>query len=344
MINNLKKKDFKSIVATTQENTAQKKQAKRDAKIKLSIVIPHYNRAELIIQCLDSIVANNYPQTKYEVIVIDDCSTNDTDIVKNYSKIKNYIFHTLPINSGGASIPRNIGMGLAAGDYVLFIDSDDTITAGFLSKTMAIAIAGNCDIVNVPKSTDRMAESEMAKLYDVFPIDTIMNIFDEPKYNWAFFNDHQIHGRLLKLSLIRKHNIRFPEGVFKSEDRCFNRVFWTVARTAGVCTTERYNLITLDDPSTQLHQLKTTAEDEYNMIAFLLTTIIPIPEQFASLRRKSIVFNRWFESRYTNEISGSKPHLQLLATKFAPHLKLLTVSPHTSEKAMEFLKKVTKTI
>lgn len=305
-------------------------------KIFVSIIIPHYNRPDFLLSCLDSIVANNYPQKNYEVIVVDDCSTDNIDSIINYSKIKNYHFFQLEVNSGGASIPRNFALGRARGEYILFIDSDDSISPGFLAKTVALAKRGNCDVVNVPKETERTEITSLTKNFSMFEKDTIVKISDEHKYGWPFFLDRMIHGRLLRRSLIQKFNIKFPESIKKSEDRCFNRVFWSVAKTAGICVSERYNL-SLHDETNQLHKYTVTVDDEFNMLAYLLPNIIPIPNKYASINKKAVVFNRWFKSDYLDQLLQSPHHLAILKTNYGQYFDYLYNSGKLVEKAMPII-------
>ena len=89
--------------------------------IRFSIIIPNYNNAEWIEKCLQSIFSQTY--TNYEIIVVDDCSTDDSrNILKRYEdKITLFLAQEKAYNGGA----RNMGISLATGDYILFLDSDD---------------------------------------------------------------------------------------------------------------------------------------------------------------------------------------------------------------------------
>lgn len=91
---------------------------------KLSIVIPVYNTAIYLKECLESIINQTY--SEIEIICVDDCSPdNSAEIIKEYaakdSRIK-YIKHTENKFQGGA---RNTGINAAEGSYITFVDSDD---------------------------------------------------------------------------------------------------------------------------------------------------------------------------------------------------------------------------
>ncbi len=87
---------------------------------KVSVIIPTYNRAGYIVKTLESVFAQTY--TDYEVIVVDDGSTDDTEEV-----LKPYYDRIIYIRkeNGGQGSARNVGIKLAKGEYVAFLDSDD---------------------------------------------------------------------------------------------------------------------------------------------------------------------------------------------------------------------------
>lgn len=89
----------------------------------LSIIIPVYNRQEYIEICIHSVLAQASISIPFEVIVIDDGSTDET--ARILSKFKNKIVYKRIQNSGRPAVPRNIGIRIAKGEYIAFQDSDD---------------------------------------------------------------------------------------------------------------------------------------------------------------------------------------------------------------------------
>lgn len=87
----------------------------------ISVIIPVYNRENLVTSCIESILKQTYEHR--EIIVVDDGSTDNTlNVVKQYQNdIK--IIH---IKNGGSPAARNAGLKHASGDYIAYIDSDDT--------------------------------------------------------------------------------------------------------------------------------------------------------------------------------------------------------------------------
>lgn len=106
----------------------------------ISIIIPTYNRDELIKKALDSIQDQTY--ANWECIVVDDGSTdNSLKVLKSYndkdSRIQYFQRHRLP---KGASTCRNIGLEHATGDYVLYLDSDDYLLDFCLEQRVNVII------------------------------------------------------------------------------------------------------------------------------------------------------------------------------------------------------------
>ena len=97
--------------------------------IKLSIIIPYYDRFEQINNLFGVLL----PQLtdEVEVIIVDDCSPTPLMVCDKDNRIK---VIRLKENSGGASVPRNVGLDNAIGKYVAFIDSDDLVKPNYIER------------------------------------------------------------------------------------------------------------------------------------------------------------------------------------------------------------------
>ena len=97
----------------------------------VSVIIPTYNSADTIEKAVQSVLQQDYEPV--EIIVIDDGSTDDTqNVLKDYIKNKNIIY-CWQVN-GGPGSARNKGIDMANGDFICFLDSDDQLLPGSLSK------------------------------------------------------------------------------------------------------------------------------------------------------------------------------------------------------------------
>ena len=108
---------------------ALEKLLKIEYEKKVSVILPAYNRGYCICFAIESVLNQNY--SNFELIVIDDGSTDDTsDVIQKYNDKIIYIYQ----QNQGAAAARNAGMRKAKGEYIAFIDSDDLWTREHLEK------------------------------------------------------------------------------------------------------------------------------------------------------------------------------------------------------------------
>jgi glycosyltransferase involved in cell wall biosynthesis len=101
---------------------------------KVSVIIPTYNRADYVLEAIESVLAQTY--SDYEIIVVDDGSTDETAAVLRPLAEKGVIRCVYQPNQG-ESAARNHGIRLARGDYIAFLDSDDLFLPTKLEKQVA---------------------------------------------------------------------------------------------------------------------------------------------------------------------------------------------------------------
>ncbi len=118
----------------------------------VSVIIPMYNDEKYIRELLDSILAQTFRD--FEVIVIDDCSTdNSFAIIESYKEKFNgrLTLAKTQKNSGNPGEPSNIGINLSRGEYLLILDNDDAITPTALEELYPIAKNFDADVVACEK-------------------------------------------------------------------------------------------------------------------------------------------------------------------------------------------------
>ena len=117
-----------------------------DKSIKLSVIIPVYNRADGLKKCIENVLAQDYDN--YELILVNDASTDGSgglchEYADNYDKI-------IAIDNDtnlGPGLTRNAGLDRATGDYVIFLDSDDKYDTNLLSTVAKELIKRSPDIL-----------------------------------------------------------------------------------------------------------------------------------------------------------------------------------------------------
>jgi glycosyltransferase involved in cell wall biosynthesis len=137
---------------------------------RVSVVIPAYERADVVGRAIDSALAQTV--TDIEVLVVDDGSDDDTDaVVEGYEDERvRYLAHE---TNRGVSAARNTGVEAARGDYVAFLDSDDEWLPRKLARQLAVLadrgdgwVGAYCDVATAGLSTaGRLATVVSAKLF-----------------------------------------------------------------------------------------------------------------------------------------------------------------------------------
>ncbi|MBR1804747.1 MAG: glycosyltransferase family 2 protein [Selenomonadaceae bacterium] len=116
--------------------------------MKVSVIVALYNAEKYIAECLDSLLAQTF--VDFEVIVVDDCSTDSScAIVEGYHEKFNgrLTLSHMETNTGCGALPRNKGMMLACGEYVAFLDDDDMFTKTALEELYTLAKDFDADVV-----------------------------------------------------------------------------------------------------------------------------------------------------------------------------------------------------
>lgn len=184
----------------------------------VSIIIPVYNVEKYLPQCLDSVVNQTY--NRIEVILINDGSPDESDgICRKYADDYRQINYFKRENAG-ASATRNYGIGIAKGDYIFFLDSDDYLKEDCIANMVDVAKTDK--LVVMGYMIDDMASSTVfaPQQYSGSYEDVNGFLHDFHKYFATKFNFPW--GKLFRKDIIVKNDIRFIEGMSLSEDVLFN--------------------------------------------------------------------------------------------------------------------------
>ncbi len=103
----------------------------------VSVIVPTYNRKEDLKKCLYSLLSVDYPKDKYEIIVIDDGSTDGTfEFMKNISHKYGRLIKYHRQNNSGPAKARNLGIKKAKGEIIFFVDDDVLVPKDFIKKSL----------------------------------------------------------------------------------------------------------------------------------------------------------------------------------------------------------------
>lgn len=173
--------------------------------IKVSIIVPVYNSEKYLNRCLDSLI--NQTLEDIEIILINDCSTDDSLSILNLYKQQygdKIIIKNLTENKGPGGA-RNIGMEEAKGEYIGFVDSDDDVSCEMFEKLFKIAKRANYDIVD-SNFYDELSNNNIKTT----PREAIGEL-DLEKRKLMIINSGYLWTKIIKRNIIIDNNIRFRE-------------------------------------------------------------------------------------------------------------------------------------
>lgn len=132
----------------------------------ISVIIPVYNRKDVLLECINSVIAQSYKN--FEIILIDDGSTDGTiELCRNLAEQEPRI-KLIEAEHGGVSAARNKGIENSNGDFIFFLDSDDIIHPEILKtlidgmKESNVGVSGT-DIINIPERLWHTVNDRIAK-------------------------------------------------------------------------------------------------------------------------------------------------------------------------------------
>ena len=238
----------------------------------VSVIIPMYNTEKYIGECLDSILAQTFQN--FEVIVVDDCSTDSSySIVESYAEKfgRRLKLAKLKKNSGGAPAPRNRGIKIASGEYFYFMDADDALMPDGLEVMYTAVKKYDADIVHCEKfysapgetvSTDKKLLT-MKTRNKIDPLETPIvdtnSLKDritkmlQNRFWWAPWS------HLVRRSLILENDIEFPK-LNVADDLVFSILVYCLAEKVVILPDTVYVWRTLKDSNSRANQSNTQIE------------------------------------------------------------------------------------
>ena len=208
-----------------------------DTKIRTSVIIPVYNTAEYLEECLDSVIAQT--QKEIELILVDDGSDDGSlEILKEYAE--RYPFVTLlQQNHLYQGTARNRGLEIARGEYIYFMDSDDDIRPELFEKAYAICEEQKLDFlmfeskgfVYDPDDTELEIPED---IYDRTTLGIEDRLYTGPEFWNRFYN---LHGVLyvcwlhyIRKDFLLKNHLFYEERTYFEDNDWILRMYLAAAR------------------------------------------------------------------------------------------------------------------
>lgn len=252
----------------------------------VSVIVPVHNAAPYLEDMVSSVLAQTLDARAWELLLIDDGSTDASpDILRRYSDAhENISSQTIPA-SGSASAPRNLGIDLARGEYIFFLDADDVLAPETLEALLSCATETGSDIVLC----------RMEHLTEVRrPIPRAVFTQERRQADFVESLAYRTLGptKLYRRSLLMGHHIRFPLGYFKGEDQPFTmRAYLKANHISAIADRGYYFVRTLAEPRSASQRRQAPHQDlqkNLDLISEVIEGTNPGPRRDLLLRRPVI--------------------------------------------------------
>ncbi|HCU9147861.1 TPA: poly(ribitol-phosphate) beta-N-acetylglucosaminyltransferase [Staphylococcus aureus] len=263
--------------------------------MKFSVIVPTYNSEKYITELLNSLAKQDFPKTEFEVIVVDDCSTDQTlQIVEKYRNKLNLKVDQLETNSGGPGKPRNVALRQAEGEFVLFVDSDDYINKETLKDAAAFIDEHHSDVL-------------LIKMKGVNGRGVPQSMFKETAPEVTLLNSRIIYTlsptKIYRTALLKDNDIYFPEELKSAEDQLFTMKAYLNANRISVLSDKAYYYATKREGE-HMSSAYVSPEDFYEVMRLIAVEILNADLEEAHKDQILAEFlNRHFSFSRTNGFS-----------------------------------------
>ena len=241
----------------------------------ISVIIPCYNAEKFIGRCLDSVIAQTIGLDYLEIIIVNDCSTDNTlEEINKYEQ--QYPQNICVINldeNVGLGQARNIGLTYTNGEYITFVDADDAVSKNMLEELYLTANYFKCDYV----------DCEFEQFYEKIPDDPeddgikYLDVIENLDERRAFFlNNAFINAAWMRLFsrdfLVGNELLRFPPRTFMEDIYFFylviakakvvghvpKKMYFYYQNPEGIMLSDRFNNYYMD-----IHNVFAKAVEKY---------------------------------------------------------------------------------
>ncbi len=206
--------------------------------MKLSIIVPVYNVEAFLNKCVDSLLAQDLPEDDFEIILVDDGSTDSSGALCDTLAAEHGNIRVIHQQNRGLSGARNAGIPGASGDYVMFVDSDDFLCPNVLGTLVGLMESKALDILRFNYQNVNMDGAVFEPNKYVKPF---VDYSDEVCDGEMFLNERLGYACyawqfLVKASILRKEGNGFKEGIYFEDVEWTPRILLQARRVASTDT------------------------------------------------------------------------------------------------------------
>jgi glycosyltransferase involved in cell wall biosynthesis len=184
----------------------------------LSIIIPVYNVEQYLDECVESLFKQGLDEKDFEVILVDDGSTDNSHEIANVLAAKHSNISVYNQKNQGQAVARNLGLDKATGKYIMFVDSDDYLVNGTINNLLNIAENKNTDlcVFSIIRQLPDLKLEPLSARYKI-----INEVLTGEQVLLGGYNAASACAIIYKRDFLEANNFRFRSG-FAHEDVDFS--------------------------------------------------------------------------------------------------------------------------
>ena len=196
----------------------------------LSIIIPIYNGQDYVARCINSLLNQNLPVESFEIIAINDGSIDSSvQIIEQFAD-KNENIRLVNHTNRGLGATRNVGIELAKGKYIYFLDVDDYLATDTLKHLIDCINSNNLQVLTFQTQVTNFGKLNKSINKNSFPLD--INIVDGYQYIADNNYRNEAWWYIIDLEFLRNTGLKFPEGVWMEDSIFTTKLFLSAKRMA----------------------------------------------------------------------------------------------------------------
>lgn len=192
--------------------------------MKFSLILPIYRVQQFLTQCIDSILAQTFQD--FEIILVDDGSPDESPRICDEYASKDLRISVVHQKNAGQAAARNVGLAIAKGEYVAFVDSDDFLIDENVLQKIADASHSNPDVIHYKFVEWFESDGHIADCYFDYKVETegrtLAEIYCDLIDKDAYYNS--AWSKAIRRELLQENGIRFHEGIVGEDNEWYYHV------------------------------------------------------------------------------------------------------------------------
>ena len=196
-------------------------------QIKVSVIVPVYNVGKFVGKCIESIQNQTYRDI--EIILVNDGSTDDSGLICNRYSEKDNRIKVLHQSNKGVSVARNVGIQIATGEYICFVDGDDYISVDYVEYLLHLLIKQEAEIALSTEWFTSYNTKQVTRQYN-----KCLSGEEATKEILCYRIPIGVNNKLFRSNFIFDNNLKFIDGLPIGEGFNFNTAAFQRCRKVAV--------------------------------------------------------------------------------------------------------------